>query len=85
MCSRCSIQKSNCEQIAPGAIYKRETKSESIPSIFKKNDGSDSLFFMSESLFRSQKLSNLLIKTMIKFPTRKFLLPEIQFSDSEHC
>ena len=45
------FKKSDCEQIAPIALYKKKIVS----------DGSDSLFFMSELLFRSQKTS--------KFPT----------------
>ena len=34
-----------------------------------KKEGSDSLFFMSKSLFRSQKMNELLKKHMSKFPT----------------
>ena len=36
---------------------------------WQKSDGSDSLFFTSVSLFRSQKMSNSLEKQMSEFPT----------------
>ena len=36
ICSSHSLQKSDHEQIAPVAFYKRATMTESIPSIFKK-------------------------------------------------
>ena len=39
---------------------------------WQKSDGSNSLFFTSESLFCSQKTSNLLEKLMSKFPTLHF-------------
>ena len=47
--SRHSLQKSNSVEIAPVALNKRATMSESLP----KTDGSDSLFSKSELLFHS--------------------------------
>ena len=40
-----------------------------IPSIFKKDNGRDSIFFMIELIFRSQKMSDSIEKPMIEFPT----------------
>ena len=56
--SKSLIFKSNCEQFAHVALYKRETVSDLLPWLFKKERNWDS-FFVKERitilLFRSQK------------------------------
>ena len=56
-------------RFTPVALYKRATMSNSLRSLMTKSNRSDSLFFMSEFLFRSQKMSESLQKPMSKFPT----------------
>ena len=68
--SKSLILKSDCERfalsdheyIAPVALYKRATISNSLPLLFNKSNGIDALFFMSESHFGSQKTSDSLEK-----------------------
>ena len=55
-----SLQKSDHEQIAPIAFYKRATMSDLLPFSLQKSFWRDSIFFKCESLFRSQKTSDLL-------------------------
>ena len=55
-----SIQNSNCEQIALNFFKIRSGRS------WQKSDRSNLLFFTSESLFRSEKTSDSLEKTMSK-------------------
>ena len=61
------------EQIAPIALYKRATVSESIPSIFKKATGAICFFFTSESIVSSRKTSDSLKKLIIEFPTLTYV------------
>ena len=61
--------KERLERFTPVALYKRATMSNSLRSLMTKSNRSDSLFFMSEFLFRSQKMSESLQKPMSKFPT----------------
>ena len=62
-----SIQNSNCEQIALNFFKIRSGRS------WQKSYRSNLLFFTSESLFRSEKTSDSLEKTMSKLPTLLFL------------
>ena len=65
-------QRIDCERNTPFALFKRLNVSDSLPSLItklQKSDGSNSLFFASELLFRSQKTSDLLEKPMSEFPT----------------
>ena len=62
------------EQIDPIAIrsvtlFKRETGVNRSRRSLQKSDWSNSLFFTSESLLCSQKMSDLLKKPMSEFPT----------------
>ena len=57
ICSYHSLQKSDCERIAPIALYKRATVSVSLKSLMTKERQERLLFFTSESLFCSQKRS----------------------------
>ena len=45
ICSRRSLQKSDCEQIAPVTLYKRATVSNSFPLLLKKSKIAHRLFF----------------------------------------
>ena len=63
------FKKSDHERIADVALYKRATMRDSLRSLMTKEQWSDLLFFMSESIFSSQKTSNLIEKPMSKFPT----------------
>ena len=70
--SCCSLQKSDHEQIAPLAIYKRATVSNSIPSLFTKELREQFTLFQERIailLFRSQKTSDSLEKPKSEFPT----------------
>ena len=58
-----SLHKSNREQTVPIALYKRATISNSLPSLFKMRDRAKS----DGTLFRSQKMSNLLEKPKSTF------------------
>ena len=61
--------KERLERFTPVALYKRATMSNSLRSLMTKSNRSDSLFFMSEFLFHSQKMSESLQKPMSEFPT----------------
>ena len=50
-------------------IYKRVTMGNSLRVLFKKEQNSKRSFFLCESLFYSQKTSDLLEKPKSKFPT----------------
>ena len=79
-----SEQKSYHEWFPPVTLYKRATVRNLLPSLFTKerpwairsgrswlkSDWSDSLFFMSRSLFHSQKTIQSLEKPMSEFPTQ---------------
>ena len=61
----CSLQNSDHKQIAPVALYKRATVSD----FLVQSDGSDLLFFTSQSLLHSQKTSDSLEKPKSEFST----------------
>ena len=61
------------DRFALVALYKRDTMSKLIPSIFKKRNGSDSLFFRIELLFRSFDHKKRVIRS------------ENQWSNSQPC
>ena len=77
------FEKNRHDQFVLLDLWKRSTLIESIPSIFKKDwpwlnrscrslkkiDGSYSIFFMIESIFRSQKTIDSIENLMIEFPT----------------
>ena len=52
-----SLKKSDRERIAPHTLFKRATVRIRSHYAWQKRDGSDLLFFTSESFFRSQKLA----------------------------
>ena len=60
------------EQFAHVTHYKRAAVSDSLRSLMTTGDGSNLLFFMSESLSRSQKTSESLEKPMSEFPTLNY-------------